>query len=207
MNTDHKIFDTKIAEFFFMATIIPIAAIGFFASDIYLPSFLPLEITFNNSNLDVQLTMSIFLIAMAISQVFIGTLSDKIGRKPVLLCFLFIFIVASFGCFHAQSLNELIFFRFVQGIGAASGMTISQAIVSDLYGPVHSAKPLSIIIPLVAFSPAIAPILGGFIEEMSNWKNIFFFLSFLRNCYFHLVIDTYYSKIKCTKSTSQISRR
>ena len=171
-----KIFNHKSHAFFFMVTIIIIAAIGFFASDIYLPSLPSIAQYFHESSLKVQLTMSVFLLTMAIFQVFNGILSDKYGRKKILFILILIFIFASLGCYQSHSLNELILFRFFQGMGAACGLSIGQAIIADLYGPTQSAKPLSIVIPLVAFSPAIAPILGGLIEEYSNWRNIFLFL-------------------------------
>lgn len=174
---DIKVFKHPAQTFLFMTTIIIVAAVGFFASDIYLPSLPAIGLYFHESNLNVQLTMTVFLLTMAVCQVFIGALSDKLGRKKVLIFFTCLFILASYGCSQAHTLNELILYRVFQGMGAASGLCIGQAIVADLYGPVHSAKPLSIVIPLVAFSPAIAPILGGIIEEHSIWRNIFLFLS------------------------------
>ena len=173
-----EIFKNINHYFLFMTTIIIIAAIGFFASDIYLPSLPFIAQYFHESALKVQLTMSVFLLSMALFQVFTGALSDKYGRKKILFFSLSLFVLASLACFQSQSLNQLILSRFFQGIGAACGLSVGQAIVADLFGPTHSAKPLSIMIPLVAFSPAIAPILGGIIEEHSNWRYIFLFLAF-----------------------------
>ncbi len=195
-----------------MVTMIIIAAIGFFASDIYLPSLPAIANYFQKSNLQVQLTMSVFLFTMAVFQVFMGALSDKFGRKQILILSTGIFIFASLGCFKSASLNELIFFRFLQAIGAASGLSVSQAILADLFGPVKSAKPLSIMIPLVAFSPAIAPILGGLIEEHSNWRNIFLFLAGYGFLIFILLLTpiiptlskTTYSKKLSEKSSASV---
>lgn len=178
-NTEYefKIFNNKSHYLFFMFAIIVIAAIGFFASDIYLPSLPTIAHYFKENTMRVQLTVSIFLLSMAIFQIFIGALSDKFGRKKILVISVLIFIVASLGCYDSHSLNALILFRFLQGIGSACGLSIGHAIIADIFGPTQSAKPLSIVIPLVAFSPAVAPILGGLIEEHSQWRNIFLFLA------------------------------
>jgi DHA1 family bicyclomycin/chloramphenicol resistance-like MFS transporter len=171
-------FQSKVHYFFFMSTIILVAAVGFFASDIYLPSLPFIAQYFSKTTSEVSMTMSVFLLAMALFQVFIGALSDKFGRKQILFVSLSIFIVSSLACAHSQTLNQLILSRFFQGIGAACGLSIGQAIIADLFGPIQSAKPLSILIPLVAFSPAVAPILGGLIEEHSSWRMVFLFLAF-----------------------------
>lgn len=138
-----EIFTRKGHYFCFMVTIIIIAAIGFFASDIYLPSLPSIALYFKQNALQVQLTMSVFLLTMAFFQVLIGALSDKLGRKQVLFFAISIFIFSSLGCYKSHSLNELILFRFFQGIGAASGLCIGQAIIADLFGPIQSARSLS----------------------------------------------------------------
>lgn len=114
---------------------------------------------------------------MAFFQIFSGSFSDKYGRKNMLFVCLIIFILASIGCYASSSLNELIFFRFLQAVGACGGMSIGQAIVADIFNPRETGRILSIIIPLVAFSPAIAPVLGGYIEIYFNWKITFLILA------------------------------
>ncbi len=164
---------TGFSYVLFMTAIILISAVGFVASDIYLPALPSIALYFHKSSLQVQLTMTVFLLSMALSQVAIGALSDRWGRKKILGLTILIFIFSSAGCYLSTTLNELIFFRFWNGIGAACGLSIGYAIVADVYDVQNAARSLSIAIPLVAFSPAVAPIVGGYIDEHSDWRYIF----------------------------------
>ncbi|KAB8029201.1 multidrug effflux MFS transporter [Fluviispira multicolorata] len=166
----------KLRTVFFVSCIIFICAIGFVASDIYLPSLPAIADYFKKDAAYVQLTMSLFLLTMAVFQIFSGSLSDKYGRKKVLFICILIFIISSVGCFYAASINELIFYRCLQAIGACAGMSIGQAMVADTYGAKETGRILSITIPLVAFSPAIAPVLGGYVEMLFDWRAIFLLL-------------------------------
>ncbi|BBH52179.1 multidrug effflux MFS transporter [Fluviispira sanaruensis] len=166
----------KIRTIFFVSAIIFICAIGFVASDIYLPSLPTIADYFKKDAAYVQLTMSLFLLTMAVFQIFSGSLSDKYGRKRVLFVFSLIFIFASLGCFYSSTINELIIYRCFQALGACAGMSIGQAMVADAFGAKDTGRILSITIPLVAFSPAIAPVLGGYIEILYDWRAIFLVL-------------------------------
>ena len=167
---------SKFHRIIFIACIIFICAIGFVASDIYLPSLPAIADYYHKEAFWAQSTMTVFLITMAIFQIFSGSLSDKFGRKKILFICMFIFIISSFGCYLSSSIYELIFFRILQAIGACGGMSIGQAIVADLFNPKEMGRILSITIPLVAFSPAIAPVLGGHIEIHFNWQTNFLLL-------------------------------
>ncbi len=166
----------KIHRVLFIGSIIFICAIGFVSSDIYLPSLPAIADYYHKDAAWAQSTMSVFFITMAIFQIFSGSLSDKFGRKKMLIICMIIFIISSFGCFMSNSIYELIIFRIFQAIGACSGMSIGQAIVSDLFNSKEMGRILSITIPLVALSPAIAPVLGGHIETQFNWQTNFLFL-------------------------------
>ncbi|WGL58958.1 multidrug effflux MFS transporter [Pigmentibacter sp. JX0631] len=168
---------SKFQRIVFIFTIIIICAIGFVASDIYLPSLPAIAEYFKIEAYWAQYTMTAFLIAMAFCQVFCGALSDKFGRKKILIIFMIIFILASLGCYLSQNIYQLILFRIFQALGACAGMTIGQAIVADLFNAKDMAKILSITIPLVAFSPAIAPVVGGYIETIYNWQTNFLILA------------------------------
>ncbi len=161
---------------FFVSLVIFIAAIGFVASDIYLPSLPSIASYFQAPASQVQLTMTTFLLSTAFSQVLIGALSDRYGRRLILAIAILVFMGASLGCYFAGSLSALIAFRALQGMGAACGLSIGYALIPDVCDEKLAAKTFSIVIPLVAFSPAIAPILGGYIEENLNWQSIFLVL-------------------------------
>ncbi len=166
----------KIHRAFFIGSIIFICAIGFVSSDIYLPSLPAIAEYYHKDAAWAQSTMSVFFITMAIFQIFSGSLSDKFGRKKILIICMVIFIISSFGCYISSSIYELILFRIFQAIGACSGMSIGQAIVSDLFNSKEMGRILSITIPLVALSPAIAPVLGGHIETQFKWQTNFLLL-------------------------------
>ncbi|KAB8039846.1 Bcr/CflA family efflux MFS transporter [Silvanigrella paludirubra] len=168
---------SKIHRILFISCIIFICAIGFVASDIYLPSLPAIADYYHKEAFWAQSTMTAFLITMAVFQIFSGSLSDKFGRKNVLFLFMIIFILASVGCYASSTIYELIFFRVLQAIGACAGMSIGQAIVADLFNSKEMGRVLSITIPLVAFSPAIAPVLGGHIEIHFNWQTNFLILA------------------------------
>ncbi|APJ02968.1 multidrug effflux MFS transporter [Silvanigrella aquatica] len=167
----------KIHRILFVTSIIIICAIGFIGSDIYLPSLPAIAEFYNKDAIWSQSTMTVFLITMAIFQIFSGSLSDRFGRKRVLFICMIIFMLASVGCFFSSSIYELLFFRILQAIGACGGMSIGQAIVADLFNAQDMARILSITIPLVAFSPAIAPVLGGHIQTHFNWQSNFLVLA------------------------------
>ncbi|WP_158996747.1 multidrug effflux MFS transporter [Pigmentibacter ruber] len=168
---------SKFRKIVFIFAIIIICAIGFVASDIYLPSLPAIAEYFKIEAFWAQYTMTAFLITMAFCQIFCGALSDKFGRKKILIIFMIIFILSSLGCYFSQSIYQLIIFRIFQALGACAGMTIGQAIVADLFDAKEMAKVLSITIPLVAFSPAIAPVVGGHIETIYNWQSNFLILA------------------------------
>src|SRR5258707_2764981 len=81
-----------------------------------------------------QMTVSLYMVGIACSQLIMGPLSDKFGRRPVLLAGLGLMVVASMGCIYAETLPQLIAARFFQALGGASGMVVSRAIIRDLYG-------------------------------------------------------------------------
>lgn len=107
-------------------------AFGPLAIDLYLPSFDLIANDFNTVTDNVQLSLSVYLIGLAIGQILYGPLTDKLGRKSPLIVGACIFIVASLGCALATSLNWLITLRFLQALGGCAGMVISRAVVRDL---------------------------------------------------------------------------
>ncbi len=167
----------KIHKFFFVFSITIFCAIGFVASDIYLPSLPAIADYYHVKASLAQNTMTVFLVTMAIFQIFSGSISDRFGRKKTLFVFVTIFILASIGCYQSNSIYELMFFRILQAVGACAGMSVGQAIVADLFDFKEMSQILSITIPLVAFSPAIAPVLGGYIEVFFNWQTNFLILA------------------------------
>ncbi|USD34639.1 MULTISPECIES: multidrug effflux MFS transporter [Vibrio] len=149
---------------------------GLIASDIYIPGLNTIAKDLNASVNDVQLTIGVYLLGLSLFQLVYGPLSDRLGRKPVILFGFFIYTVASIFAIYANSIEQLIIVRFIQACGACSGLVVGRAIISDLYSREESAHVYNFIYPLVAASPAIAPLIGGYIIEYLGWRYSFLFI-------------------------------
>lgn len=151
---------------------------GLIASDIYLPGLNEISEGFNTSVHNTQLTIGVYLLGLALFQLVYGPLSDRYGRKPVLTTGVSIYFVASVLSMLTNSIEQLISLRFIQGCGACVGLVIGRAIISDLYDREGSAKVYNTIYPLVAASPAIAPLIGGYLINSYGWRSTFLAISF-----------------------------
>lgn len=113
----------------------------------------------------VQLTLSLYLVGLAISQLLLGPLSDRFGRKPVLLLGLFITAVASIAAVFATSIHMLIVFRTLQALGASSGLVIGRAIIRDLYTRERAASMIGLVTTVMVVAPMAAPLIGGLLDK------------------------------------------
>jgi MFS transporter, DHA1 family, multidrug resistance protein len=147
-----------------------LVALGPISTDLYLPSLPSLARYFAVGVDDIQLTLSVFLVGLATAQLVYGPLSDRFGRRPVLLVGLAIYVVASAICMLSPSVPVLVVARFVQAVGACVGPVLGRAIVRDVYGREGAARVLAYMSAAMALAPAIGPILGGFVEEWFGWR-------------------------------------
>ncbi len=161
------------------ASIVLASAIGPLALNMYLPSMPGLVAYFNTSPGMVQLTLSLYLVAIAISQLIYGPLSDRFGRRFMMLVGISIFITGSFICIWATTIETLIIARLAQAFGASAGIILSRAIVRDLHDAESTASVLGYVTMAWVVLPMIAPSLGGFLEVRWGWRSIFWFLTFL----------------------------
>jgi DHA1 family bicyclomycin/chloramphenicol resistance-like MFS transporter len=122
------------------------------------------------------LTLSFFLIGFAFGPVVLGPISDRFGRRPVLLAGLSLFAVAGIGCALASSLSALLFWRLLEGIGAGAGSTLSLAIVRDLFDGATARVRLSYVGTIGSFAPMLAPTLGAIVLAFLGWRSIYGFL-------------------------------
>lgn len=150
-----------------------LSMLGFLATDMYLPAFTAMQNDLNTSSGLIGMTLSIFLLGMAIGQLIYGPLSDRLGRKKVLLGAMLLFSLATLGCAMAPSVEVLLTFRFLQALGACSATVLWQAIVIDRYQGKVAEKVFATIMPLVALSPALAPLVGAAIQSHFGWRTIF----------------------------------
>ena len=160
----------------FIALLIAVSAVSPLGINMYLPSMPSMARAFGVDFATIQLTFSLYLAAMAFGQLIIGPLSDRFGRRPVLLAGLTVFVLGSLVCLTAPSVGLLIFGRVVQAIGGCAGITLSRAIVRDLYGRNQVASMIGYVTMGMAVAPMIAPTIGGILETLYGWRASFVFL-------------------------------
>lgn len=150
-----------------------LSAIGPFAIDMYLPALPAIGSSLHASTSSVQMSLTVFFIALSIGQSFYGPLSDMIGRKVPLYLGLGLFSLGSVGCALAQNVELLIAFRFVQGFGACAGMVIPRAVVRDLHTGVDATRLMSLLMLVFSISPILAPLTGSFVIQLAGWRSVF----------------------------------
>jgi MFS transporter, DHA1 family, multidrug resistance protein len=138
------------------------------------PALPVLATTFGRDISIAQMTVSLFMVGIACSQLIMGPLSDKFGRRPVLLAGLSLMVVASMGCIYAETLPQLIAARFFQALGGASGMVVSRAIIRDLYGRDRVGAMISLVIAVMMIAQMLSPLTGGLLETAFGWRAIFY---------------------------------
>jgi len=151
--------------------------VGPLAIDTYLPSFPAIAHTFNASPIAIQQTLSLFLFMFASMMLFYGTLSDSFGRRPVILWSLVLYILASLGGALAANFGFLLACRVLQGFSSGAGSVISRAIVQDRFDGLAAQKILGNIMMVFGLAPALAPVLGGWLQVSFGWRSIFWFLT------------------------------
>jgi MFS transporter, DHA1 family, multidrug resistance protein len=144
--------------------------------DMYLPSMPDIGRLLHASPAHVQLTLSCYLIGFALGQVVYGPVSDRHGRRPVLLAALAIYCIASVACAFAPSIELLIAARFVQAIGGAGTVVLARAVARDLYDGTRLGRELSLMAAIMAFAPIIAPLFGGVLQTAFGWRSNFIVL-------------------------------
>ncbi|AMG66187.1 purine nucleoside transporter PunC [Providencia stuartii] len=157
----------------FMFYLAGLSMLGFLAIDMYLPAFGSMQTALNTSEGAISASLSIFLGGFALAQLLWGPLSDKLGRKPILIAGLSLFILSCLGMLWVTSATQLLILRFLQAIGVCSAAVLWQALVIDRYDSSSTQKVFATIMPLVALSPALAPLLGAWVLEHYDWEIIF----------------------------------
>lgn len=153
-----------------------LSAIGPFSIDMYLPGFPDIAKDLHTNISNVSLTLSGFFIGIAAGQLLYGPLLDKYGRKKPMCIGIILYILASFGCMFATSIEMLIALRFLQAIGGCVGMVGSRAVVRDLFDVTENAKIFSLLMLVVGISPIIAPTVGSYLSAAFDWRALFLVL-------------------------------
>jgi DHA1 family bicyclomycin/chloramphenicol resistance-like MFS transporter len=141
------------------------------------PALPVLATTFGRDISIAQMTVSLYMVGLACSQITMGPLSDRFGRRPVLLAGLGLMVVASVGCIFAETLPQLIAARFFQALGGASGMVVSRAIIRDLYSRERMSSMISLVIAVMMIAQMLSPLTGGLLETAFGWRAIFYVIT------------------------------
>ena len=150
-----------------------LSAVGPFAIDMYLPALPSIASSLNASTAATQMTLTAFFLAFGVCQIVYGPLSDMVGRKPPLYFGVSLFIVGSIGCGLAPTIEWLIAFRFVQGLGASALMVIPRAIIRDLHTGVEATRLMALVMLVFSVSPILAPLTGSALIVPFGWRAVF----------------------------------
>lgn len=160
----------------FLPTLIAVSMIGPLALNMFLPSLVHMEEALNTTYAMVQLTITLFLATMAVATLAVGPLSDRFGRRPVVLYGTGIFVAGTVFCLIAPTIETLIGARIIQSVGACVGIIIARAIVRDVYSRDESASMIGYVTMGMAVAPMIAPAIGGYLDSWYGWRATFAFL-------------------------------
>jgi DHA1 family bicyclomycin/chloramphenicol resistance-like MFS transporter len=158
------------------ALLAALAMLGPFSIDMYLPAFDAIRGEFEASTIAVQQTLSAYLFAYAFMMLWHGALSDALGRRVVVLAALAIFAFASLGCAISGNLQTLWLFRTLQGLSAGAGLVVGRAVIRDRFEGPEAQRLMSQITLVFGAAPALAPVIGGVLLNLSGWRAIFWMM-------------------------------
>ncbi|MBB5933274.1 Bcr/CflA family multidrug efflux MFS transporter [Streptomyces zagrosensis] len=145
--------------------------------DMYLPALPEVTDALHSPAATVQLTLTACLLGMALGQLVVGPMSDRWGRRRPLLVGMVIYVIATAICAFAPNAELLIVFRLLQGLAGAAGIVIARAVVRDLYDGVEMARFFSTLMLISGVAPIIAPVIGGQVLQLTDWRGVFVVLT------------------------------
>lgn len=154
-----------------------LTAIGALSIDMFLPGLPEIKNDFHTTTSNAQLTLSLFMIGLALGNLFAGPISDATGRKKPLWISMFIYTLASLGIVFVTNIEVMIALRFIQGVTGGAASVISRAIASDMYKGKELTKFLSLLMLVNGVAPVIAPAIGGVILSFAVWRMVFIILT------------------------------
>jgi DHA1 family bicyclomycin/chloramphenicol resistance-like MFS transporter len=158
------------------ALLAALSMISPFSIDTFFPSFRAMQHEFGVSGLQMQQTLTAYMLPFAITSLVHGPLSDALGRRAVVLWGLAIYVLASAACALAPGFGTLLLFRAAQGMTAGVGMTVGRAVIRDRYDGPEAQRLMSVVTMIFSIAPAVAPIVGGWIHVAFGWRAVFGFL-------------------------------
>jgi DHA1 family bicyclomycin/chloramphenicol resistance-like MFS transporter len=162
--------------------LIAMSMTGPMATHIVVPAVPGLVQKFNTDAGTAQLTVSLFLMGLATAQLFLGPLSDRFGRRPVLLAGLGLTTLTGAAASFAPTIGWLVFVRTIQSFGASSGLVLGRAMIRDLYGRERAASMMATVTMVMAIAPMLSPLLGGLLDTLFGWRSIFIAITLASFC-------------------------
>ena len=154
-----------------------LTSIGPLTIDTYLPSFPAIEAEFAVSRALLSQSLAFYLVAFGISTLVWGPLSDRLGRRAVVVSTLLLYLFASLGCALAGDYGSFLLFRLLQGVAAGGGLAAGRTMIRDVHSTQDAQRAMSRVMMLFALAPAVAPIIGGWLEDAFGWHSVFYFLA------------------------------
>jgi MFS transporter, DHA1 family, multidrug resistance protein len=167
--------ETRRAPLRLLALLIAMTGVSSLSLNILVPAIPSLVTKFAADPAHVQLTVSLYLMGLAVAQLVFGPLSDRFGRRPVVLTGLALATIASTSAIFAGSIMSLVLWRVLQSLGASTGQTIGRAIIRDIYERERAASMIGLVTSLVVLMPMAAPLIGGILDTLLGWESIFVF--------------------------------
>src|SRR5690606_20851902 len=156
-----------------LAILIAVTALGPMALNIFIPAMPGMTAVFGVDYGTIQLTLTLYLVGLAVAQLFMGPLSDRFGRRPVLLGGIGLFLAGSLAAALAPSIEALIVARIVQAVGGCAGIVLGRAIVRDTHSREASASMIGYITMVMVVAPMLAPLIGGYLDSWFGWRATF----------------------------------
>ncbi len=161
---------------FLILFLVLLSSFGSFVNDMYLPTLPEMVRAFHTTRSTVQLGLTFGMIGLGVGELILGPLSDRFGRKPILVGALIVFCFGAMCSVWSKTIHEFLWWRLVQGIGASGGYFLARTIPADLYKGRALAKVMAIVGAINGFAPASAPVVGGLVARSIGWQGIFWIL-------------------------------
>ena len=161
---------------FLIIYLVLLSAFGSFVNDMYLPTLPEMVRSFHTNRSTVQLGLTFGMIGLGFGELILGPLSDRYGRKPILIIALIVFAIGALCSVWSRTIHVFLWWRLVQGLGASGGYFLARTIPADLYKGRTLAKVMALVGAINGFAPASAPVIGGLVARSVGWQGIFWIL-------------------------------
>lgn len=164
-----------------------LAMLGPFTINMYMPSFAEMREVLGVTDVQLQITLSLYFVSFAFMSLWHGAIADSFGRRPVVLVGLIVFALASLGVACSTRIEFIYVFRVFQGLSAGAGIVVGRAVIRDLYAGASAQRMYATVIMLFAVAPAVGPVIGGWLQVEFGWRSPFIFLVLMSSLLLTLV--------------------